>query len=102
LDDEEERLEGVYEWAEALVRFAVTNFRTKDLIVCPCKTCGLNKSIRPEEVYDHLTSGIGILTSCIEWVWHGEKISAPVLNRVPIIESPNPALAANNVPIPDK
>jgi hypothetical protein len=42
------------------------------------------------------------LVSYTEWVWHGEKIRAPVPNRVPIAKSLNPAPAANNVPIPDE
>jgi hypothetical protein len=57
-------------------------------------------SLRPEEVYDHLTGGRGILPNYTEWIWHGEKISARVPNWVPIVESLNSALAADNVPIP--
>jgi hypothetical protein len=60
LDDKVERLEKVYGWGEAFVRFAITNSTTKDLIVCPCKKCGLNRSLWPEEIYDHLTDGSGI------------------------------------------
>jgi len=48
------------EGAEAFVKYAVTNSRNKNSIVCPCKKCGLNRSLRPEEVYDHLTGGRGI------------------------------------------
>jgi hypothetical protein len=49
------------EGAEAFVKYAVTNSRNKNSIVCPCKKCGLNESLRPEEVYDHLTGGRGIM-----------------------------------------
>jgi hypothetical protein len=90
------------EGAEAFVKYAVTNSRNKNSIVCPCKKCGLNRSLRPEEVYDHLTGGRGILPNYTEWIWHGEKIRAPVPNRVPIVESLNPAPTADNVPIPDE
>jgi hypothetical protein len=73
------------EGAEAFVKYAVTNSKNKNSIVCPCKKCGLNRSLRPEE-----------------WIWHGEKIRAPVPNKVPIVETSKPVPAANNVPIPDK
>jgi hypothetical protein len=90
------------EGAKAFVKYAVTNSKNKNLIVCPCKKCGLDKSLRPEEVYDHLTGGRGIMPNYTKWIWHGEKIRAPVPNKVPIVESPKSAPAANNVPILDK
>ncbi|XP_062164999.1 uncharacterized protein LOC133871588 [Alnus glutinosa] len=37
-----------------------------------------------------------------EWIWHGEKIRAPVPNKVPIVKSLKPTPATNNVPIPDE
>jgi hypothetical protein len=61
-----ERLKGVYGWGRVVVRFAVTNSKTKDLIACPCKKYSLNKSLRLEEVYDYLTGGSEILTSYTE------------------------------------
>jgi hypothetical protein len=92
------------EGAEMFVKYAVTNSRNKNSIVCPCKKCGLKRSLRPEEVYDHLTAGRGMLPNYTEWIWHGEKIRAPVPNRVPnVVESPNPSLTADNIePIPDE
>jgi hypothetical protein len=90
------------EGAKAFVKYAVMNSRNKNSIVCPCKKCGLNRSLRPEEVYDHLTGGRGIMPNYTEWIWHGEKIRAPVHNKGPVVESPKPAPAANIVPIPDE
>jgi len=90
------------EGAEAFVKYAVTNSKNKNSIVCPCKKCGLNRSLWPKEVYDHLTGGMGIMPNYTEWIWHGEKIRAPVPNKVPIVETSKPVPAANNVPIPDK
>jgi hypothetical protein len=49
------------EGAKAFVKYAVTNSRNKNLIVCLCKKCRLKMSLRPEEVYDHLTVGRGML-----------------------------------------
>jgi hypothetical protein len=92
------------EGAEAFVKYAVTNSKNKNSIVCPCKKCGLKRSLRPEEVYDHLTAGRGMLPNYTKWIWHGEKIRAPVPNRVPnVVESLNPSPAADNIePIPDE
>jgi hypothetical protein len=90
------------EGAEAFVKYAVTNSKNKNSIVCPCKKCCLNRSLRPKEIYDHLTGGRGIMPNYTEWIWHWEKIRAPVPNKVPIVESPKPSPAANNVPIPDE
>jgi hypothetical protein len=44
------------------------------------------------------------LPNYTEWIWHGEKIRAPVPNRVPnVVESPNPSPTADNIePIPDE
>jgi hypothetical protein len=66
------------ERAEAFVKYPVTNSRNKN-IVCPCRKCGLNRSLRPEEVYDHLTGGREIMPNYTEWIWHGEKIRVPVI-----------------------
>jgi len=90
------------EGAEAFVKYAVTNSRNKNSIVCPYRKCDLNMSLQPEEVYDHLTGGRGIMSNYTEWIWHGEKIRALVPNKVPIVESPKPALAADNVLISDE
>jgi len=90
------------EGAEAFVKYAVTNSKNKNSIVCPCKKCGLNRSLWPEEVYDHLTGGMGIMPNYIECIWHGEKTKAHVPNKVPIVESLKLAPAANNLPILDK
>jgi hypothetical protein len=49
------------EGAEAFVKYAVTNSRNKNSIVCPCKKCGLKRSLQPKQVYDHLTVGRGML-----------------------------------------
>jgi hypothetical protein len=54
------------EGAEAFVKYAVTNSINKNSIVYLCKKCGLNKSLRPEKVYDHLTDGKGILPNYTE------------------------------------
>jgi hypothetical protein len=61
-------------------------------------------SLRPEEVYDHLTAGRGMFPNYTEWIWHGEKIRAPVPNRVPnVVESLNLASTADNIEsIPDE
>jgi hypothetical protein len=85
---------------KAFVRFAVSNSRNKDLIVCPCKKCCFRKTLREQEVFDHLTAGSGILPGYTDWIWHGEKISAP-LNREPIIEDSS-SMPANKAPIPDE
>jgi len=90
------------ERAKAFVKYAVTNSRNKNSIVCPCRKCGLNRSLRLENVFDHLTGGRGIMPNYTEWIWHGEKIRALVPNKVPIVESPKPASTTNNVPIPDE
>jgi hypothetical protein len=86
------------EGAEAFVKYTVTTSKNKNSIVCPCKKCGLNRSLRPEEVYDHLTAGRGMLPN------YTENIRAPVPNRVPnVVESLNPSPAADNIePIPDE
>jgi hypothetical protein len=57
--------------------------------VCPCNKCCLNKTLRQQEVSNHLTVGSEILTGNTDWVWHGEKIRAPVLNREPQVEGSN-------------
>jgi hypothetical protein len=54
------------EGAEAFVKYAVTNSKNKNSIVCPCKKCGLNRSLWPKEVYDHLTGGMGIMPNYTE------------------------------------
>jgi len=77
------------EGAKAFVKYAVTNSKNKNLIVCPCKKCGLDKSLRPEEVYDHLTGGRGIMPNYTEWIWHGEKIRAHVLIEYLLLNLPS-------------
>jgi hypothetical protein len=67
------------------VSFVLSNSKTKEFIVCPCKKCSLRKKLRPQEVYDHLTCGSGMLQGYSDWVCHGEKINASH-NTEPIIE----------------
>ena len=87
-----EYLEGV----KLFITFAVSNSGSQKFILCPCKKCRLNKQLRPQEVYDHLTTGAGILPTYIDWVWHGEKIG-------PHAEGSNSTrLAAATAPILDE
>lgn len=85
---------------KAFVRFAVSNSRNKESIVCPCKKCRLRKTLRQQEVFDHLIAGSGILPGYTDWIWHGEKISAP-LNKEPIIEDSS-LMPAKKAPKPDE
>jgi len=41
--------------------FSAANSKTKGFIVCPCKKCCLGVTLWEDIVYDHLTSGAGIL-----------------------------------------
>ncbi|GLT55491.1 hypothetical protein SLA2020_286080 [Shorea laevis] len=70
---------------EAFLSFAVSNSRTKERIVCPCKKCRLRYKLHRDEVYDHLIGLYGILDGYTDWIWHGEKINSD-LQRYPIIE----------------
>lgn len=75
-----EYINGVKEF----VSFAVSNSKTKEFIVCPCKKCSLHKKLRPHEVFDHLIGVSGMLEGYTDWVCHGEKINASH-NTKPII-----------------
>jgi hypothetical protein len=55
-----------------------------------------------EQEHTARRSGKGIMPNYTEWIWHGEKFRAPVPNKIPIVESPKPAPAANDVSIPDE
>jgi hypothetical protein len=46
---------------KAFLIFSAINSKTKGFIVCPCKKCCLGMTLREVVVYDHLTSGAGIL-----------------------------------------
>jgi hypothetical protein len=90
------------EGAEVFVKYAVTNSKNKNSMVCPCRKCGLNRSLRPEEAYGCLIGERAIMPNYTEWIWHEEKIRAHVPNKVPIVESPKQASAADNVPMPNE
>jgi hypothetical protein len=60
--------------ALAFVKFASENSTTKGYIVCPCKKCLLGRTLPLDVVYDHLTSGKGILEGYTEWIMHGETL----------------------------
>jgi hypothetical protein len=81
-----EYINGVKEF----VSFAISNSKTKEFIVCLYKKCSLRKKLRPEEVYDHLTGGSGMLEGYTNWVCHGEKINASH-NTKPVIEGSSSA-----------
>jgi len=53
--------------------------------VCPCKKCCLGMTLREDVVYDHLTSGAGILEGYTEWIMHRKQIN-PSVNRDPIVK----------------
>ncbi|XP_062170587.1 uncharacterized protein LOC133876332 isoform X2 [Alnus glutinosa] len=54
---------------KAFLIFSAVNSKTKGFIVCPCKKCCLGMTLREVVVYDHLTSGAGILEAgYTEWV----------------------------------
>ena len=47
--------------------------------MCLCKQCRLNKRLRPQQVYDHLIGGTGILPGYTKWVLHGENVDVPAV-----------------------
>jgi hypothetical protein len=49
------------------------------MIVCPCKQCRLNKRLRPQQIYNHLTGGTRILSGYTEWVLHGENVDVSAI-----------------------
>jgi hypothetical protein len=67
------------EGAKSFVSFAIQNSGEYETIVCPCKQCRLNKRLRPQQVYDHLTGGTGILPGYTEWVLHGENVDVSTI-----------------------
>jgi hypothetical protein len=78
-----EYMDGVKEF----MIFSAANSKTKGFIVCPYKKCCLGMTLWEDVVYDHLTSGAGILEGYTEWVMHGEQIN-PSVNRDPRFEEP--------------
>jgi len=80
--------------------FSAANSKTKGFIVCPCKKCCLGVTLWEDIVYDHLTSGAGILEGYTEWVMHGEQINHSV-NKDPIFEGSTTS-PTNRMPTHDK
>jgi hypothetical protein len=76
-----EYMDGVKEF----MIFSAANSKTKGFIVCPCKKCCLGMTLREDVVYDHLTSGAGILEGYTEWIIHRKQIN-PSVNRDPIVK----------------
>jgi hypothetical protein len=79
------RFSRVYGWGESDFKFVGGNSRTKEFIVCPCTKCCLGKTLWEDFVYNHLTSGVGILESYTKCIMHGKTIIASV-NKEPIYE----------------
>ena len=67
------------EGAKSFVSFAIQNSGEYEMIVCPCKQGRLNKRLRPQQVYDHLIGGTGILPGYTEWVLHGENVDVSAI-----------------------
>jgi hypothetical protein len=67
------------EGAKSFVSFAIQNSREYEMIVCPCKQCQLNKRLRPQQIYNHLTGGTRILSGYTEWVLHGENVDVSTI-----------------------
>jgi hypothetical protein len=92
-----EYMDGVKEF----MIFLAANSKTKGFIVCPCKKCCLGVILREDVVYDHLTSGAGILEGYTEWIMHGEQTN-PSDNRDSIVEESTGSTPIERMPTHDK
>jgi hypothetical protein len=76
--------------ALVFVKFASENSTRKWYIVCPCKKWSLGRTLWSDVVYDHLTSGAGILKGYTEWILYREPTVAS-MDRKATYEGPNMA-----------
>ncbi len=69
------------------LKFVIKNSKLEGKIYCPCRRCRNTLIHLPDTVYD-LLFNFSILENYKHWIFHGEPIERPTLQKPQYVRSP--------------